>query len=199
VEVALMKRSGGKTHRYRDMRAIFPLHVDEIARLVAKLEFDAAGCWLWTGARQGAGYGHVGLRGQVWLVHRVMYQICNGPIPPGLVLDHKCGIPSCCNPDHLEPVTIGENNKRAATRKGRNHHLGKRDHCKYGHPLTGSNVRIIHDPRGDFRVCRICAAEAQRRWRLKQERTSAVAPTKSVHAQEAPEPGDPPWPYASGR
>lgn len=32
-----------------------------------------------------------------------------GPITDGLELDHLCNVPSCVNPDHLEPVTHAEN------------------------------------------------------------------------------------------
>jgi hypothetical protein len=36
-----------------------------------------------------------------------------GDVPEDLVIDHKCRTPSCVNPDHLEPVTQGENLRRA--------------------------------------------------------------------------------------
>jgi len=40
-----------------------------------------------------------------------------GPIPDGLHLDHLCANPPCVRPDHLEPVTQAENNRRAAQRR----------------------------------------------------------------------------------
>lgn len=45
--------------------------------------------------------------------HRFAYELVKGPIPEGLTLDHLCNVPLCVNPDHLEPVTLSENIRRA--------------------------------------------------------------------------------------
>jgi len=47
------------------------------------------------------------------LSHRVAYEIVNGPIPLGLVLDHLCKNTLCINPLHLEAVSRIENHRRA--------------------------------------------------------------------------------------
>jgi len=52
--------------------------------------------------------------GRTVYVHRYLYPLAKGPIPPDLELDHLCGNKRCCNPDHLEAVTHGENMRRAA-------------------------------------------------------------------------------------
>jgi hypothetical protein len=49
--------------------------------------------------------------------HRWMYEQKIGPIPKGLVIDHLCRNTRCVNPDHLEPVTRGENTRRGAKAK----------------------------------------------------------------------------------
>ncbi len=46
------------------------------------------------------------------MAHRVAYQLMIGQIGQGLVLDHLCKNRRCCNPEHLEPVTIRENTLR---------------------------------------------------------------------------------------
>lgn len=66
------------------------------------------GCWIWRAGMGAAGYGMNNSRA----AHRVMYERHKGPIPDGLVLDHLCRNPPCVNPDHLEPVTPGENTRR---------------------------------------------------------------------------------------
>ena len=58
------------------------------------------------------------------------------------------------NPDHLTVVTHAEN-------MAVGHHATK-THCKHGHPLSGSNLRI--GPNG-ARVCRACNAAHQRAFR----------------------------------
>ena len=45
-------------------------------------------------------------------LHRYVYEQLVGAIPSGLVLDHLCIQRNCCNPFHLEPVTIKENTLR---------------------------------------------------------------------------------------
>jgi hypothetical protein len=65
-------------------------------------------CWLWTGGKDGAGYGAFG-DGQERLAHRLAYKDLKGPIPEGLQIDHLCCVRHCVNPDHLEAVTQKEN------------------------------------------------------------------------------------------
>lgn len=69
-------------------------------------------CWLWTGARMKNGYGVVWLAepiGRMGLVHRVAWELTNGPIPDGLFACHRCDNPPCCNPDHLFLGTVRDN------------------------------------------------------------------------------------------
>jgi len=83
-----------------------------------------SGCWLWLGARsQGYGrYTPLGTQGQA---HRVIYEMCRGPIPEGLEVDHLCRNHSCVNPAHLEPVTHQENQRRMGLAKRASNQLAK--------------------------------------------------------------------------
>jgi hypothetical protein len=69
-------------------------------------------CWIWTGATNDLGYGRLSHGGRQWYAHRFAYVTLRGEIPEALVLDHLCGVRSCCNPDHLEVVTLAENTRR---------------------------------------------------------------------------------------
>ena len=42
--------------------------------------------------------------------------LANGPIPPGLVVRHRCDNPPCVNPDHLEIGTQADNQADMAIR-----------------------------------------------------------------------------------
>lgn len=76
------------------------------------------GCWLWTGAVNGDGYGVIrGDDGRMQLVHRIVYRRHVGPLDPELEVDHKCVTRNCVRPRHLEQVTHAENMKRAVTRR----------------------------------------------------------------------------------
>ena len=70
------------------------------------------GCWFWMGWESGNGYGKVWFEGSAKMAHRVVYELLVGPIPADLVVDHRCRNRSCCNPTHLEPVTVRENTRR---------------------------------------------------------------------------------------
>lgn len=75
------------------------------------------GCWLWTGAVNNDGYGHIKMQKKTRTVSRVSFELYRGPIPPGLTVDHLCRQRSCVNPAHLEAVTTKINTRRAAWAK----------------------------------------------------------------------------------
>lgn len=61
-----------------------------------------SGCWLWTKSLRGKGYGQFTYPNRKQDgAHRVAYRAYKGPIPDGMMVCHRCDVPSCCNPDHL--------------------------------------------------------------------------------------------------
>lgn len=123
-------------------------------------------CWLWTSVTNEAGYGTMKVRSKFWLAHRWVYEQLVGPIPEGLVLDHLCRVRHCVNPDHLEPVTTGENIRRGLVAL-------ERTHCPKGHEYSEDNT-YIERQKGVLvaKRCRIC----KRVWQAKsnEKRLNAV-------------------------
>lgn len=67
-------------------------------------------CWLWYGATNNAGYGHLGAAPRKTIAaHRAAYESAVGPIPPGVHVLHRCDNPPCCNPAHLWLGTAADN------------------------------------------------------------------------------------------
>lgn len=114
----------------------------------ARVEPDGD-CWIWSGRLIETGYGRYGGR----LAHRTAYEWLVGPVPEGLQLDHLCRRRACCNPDHLEPVTLAEN-----VRRGR---LTKQRYCKHGHEWTPANTKWRFR-RTWTRHCRACHRAQER-------------------------------------
>ena len=126
-----------------------------------------SGCWLWDASLDGKGYGQfmTSQNGKPKLLraHRVSYEMHKGPIPEGLDLDHLCRVPSCVNPDHLEPVTRSENLRRGNMRES-NGKMAK-THCQNGHEYREGTWRYYHPPkrRHPHRQCLICFRDNQNR------------------------------------
>ena len=74
------------------------------------------GCWLWTSKKTPAGYGQFQHEGVIRYAHRVSYEMTNGTLNPGQVVDHLCHNTSCVNPAHLRAATQPQNlqNRRGA-------------------------------------------------------------------------------------
>ncbi|WP_375791707.1 HNH endonuclease signature motif containing protein [Actinoplanes campanulatus] len=95
--------------------------------------------------------------GKAVTAHRYSYESLIGPIPDGLTIDHLCRNRPCINPDHLEPVTQAENNRRVPVevrRLSARVPRPPRTTCKHGHPLSGENLYVSP---GGHRACRTCA------------------------------------------
>ena len=67
------------------------------------------GCRLWCGKPTRRGYCQIRIGSTMKLVHRLAWELVNGPIPDGLVIDHKCRDKRCCRVDHLRVVTQRQN------------------------------------------------------------------------------------------
>lgn len=65
-------------------------------------------CWEWTAGRVN-GYGTYWANGKSHKAHRVSYEMCVGPIPKGLVIDHICHNTACVRPEHLRLATNKQN------------------------------------------------------------------------------------------
>lgn len=71
---------------------------------------EITGCWNWTKAKIGKGYGNFCLNFSTRkLSHIYTYERKYGKIPAGLVMHHICENKGCCNPDHVIPKTNAEN------------------------------------------------------------------------------------------
>lgn len=108
-----------------------------------------SGCWLWTGTARNSGYGNFSVGGRadqrMWLAHRYVYEMTSGALG-ALTIDHLCCVKLCCNPAHMEPVTLSENvNSRI--------HAERRamTHCRRGHAFEGNVIW-----RRGSRRCRTC-------------------------------------------
>jgi hypothetical protein len=94
-----------------------------------------SGCFLWLGATTLMGYGNISFQGRSFHAHKLAWLTHRGLVPDGLEVMHKCDVPSCVNPDHLELGTHKQNMTDAKAR-GR---------LKRSPELTQEKVREIRE------------------------------------------------------
>lgn len=131
-----------------------------------------SGCWLWDARTTPNGYGqaHINERKRTMVIHKALYELERGPVPAGLQLDHKCRVRNCVNPDHVEPVTCSENNRRGLNPSivmARNKAI---THCPQGHEFTPENT-IMYRAKGkksESRYCRACKKIHNKTYRIRQ-------------------------------
>lgn len=81
------------------------------ARFWSKVD-KSGDCWEWRASGLPSGYGKFGVgQGKKKLAHRVSFELTNGRIPDGLVIDHTCHNTSRVNPKHLRAVTRKQNSE----------------------------------------------------------------------------------------
>lgn len=78
-------------------------------KLAARGRRSSNGCLEWTGGCTKRGYGEITIDGVNHYVHRLAWELANGPIPVGQVIRHSCDNPPCFDTAHLLPGTQGEN------------------------------------------------------------------------------------------
>lgn len=98
--------------------------------IMERVSMDGNGCWHWQLTLDRDGYGMGCFEKRKGRSHRLAYEAFVGPIPDGLLIDHLCRVRDCVNPEHLEPVTSGENTRRGITGSK------PKTHCKRGHPFA---------------------------------------------------------------
>jgi len=90
---------GGSHRRYREPKEAFE----------ASTEWDGD-CLLWTASTMNGGYGQIWTGKTMYPAHRFAWEQKHGPIPEGLVVDHKYHCSRlCCNPEHLRLATTAQN------------------------------------------------------------------------------------------
>jgi hypothetical protein len=119
-----------------------------------------SGCWLWTGADNGEGYGTISVPGKRGhKAHRFAYELFVGPIPDGLQIDHLCRVRCCVNPAHLEAVTQKVNVQRGIAVAKTKEYFAAITHCPHGHKYSGDNLR---KSKQGHRLCRTCHRDRER-------------------------------------
>ena len=62
-------------------------------------------CYLWNHGKTSEGYAQISLGGEKCLVHRLIHEAANGPLPSNTESHHLCEQRHCIRPEHLISLT----------------------------------------------------------------------------------------------
>lgn len=168
-----------------------PERLDELkSRIMRNSEKKPSGCWEWKLSKSPLGYGNTtcgsDLRGPA---HKFSYAAFVGVVPAGMVVRHKCDVPYCVNPEHLELGSQWQN-AMDCIRRGRTNFPKKREYCVRGlHKMEGHNLIVWKSKKlatGEpywGRQCRACKRQADAKKR--KLKSNGVTDTDALRAQES--------------
>lgn len=120
--------------------ASMDINTELLERFHEKWTLSSNGCWEWTGATMGYGYGFIKIpktRKQIG-AHRLSYLIHYGELPIGYSVCHVCDNPLCVKPSHL---FLGKAKDNLSDMKTKDRHLKGSKNAQS--KLTESQVRHI--------------------------------------------------------
>lgn len=72
-------------------------------------------CLIWTGGLTSNGYGSMHYSGKAGYAHRYAWEVENGPVPDGSLVDHVCHNKRCVEVRHLRLATKSQNGAHRAS------------------------------------------------------------------------------------
>ena len=95
-----------------------------VADVIAARSRREGDCLIWTGGTDRKGYGELRTGGKTKKAHRLVWEIQNGEIPDGIMLDHICHNKACIEVRHLRFATNQQNQmNRRGPNRGRKYDL----------------------------------------------------------------------------
>lgn len=99
------------------------------------------------------GYHKLWVNKKMIRAHRWAWELINGPITKGMVIDHLCSNRACVSIDHLRMVTQQENIMAGK------HNIDNRIHCNQGHPFE-KNIMVRKSGKRECAECNRVRARA---------------------------------------
>lgn len=121
---------GGSLERRKRMPATTVARMPIAARLERdSMPCPATGCTLWLAELNSGGYGRLKVRQRYKAAHRLAWELAKGPIPPGMMVCHRCDVPACINAVHLFLGTHADNaadrERKGRTKSPTGHAIGE--------------------------------------------------------------------------
>ena len=111
---------------------------DARERLAFRGKRSESGCLEWSGSISARGYGQTKWNYRYYSVHRLSWELENGPIPDGMLVCHKCDNPKCFEVTHLCLGTHADN-RQDCVAKGRHNVPSGSAHHNY---RTGKYIGV---------------------------------------------------------
>jgi hypothetical protein len=137
---------------------------------------SSGGCWLWTGGTCGSGFGAVAVNGRIERVHRIVYSLLVGPIPPHESIRHRCHVPNCVRPEHLYLADSGYTKTRMQA--GILETIKQNKQLRYATGSANGRARLTPEAVAEIRRCHEAGesyASLGRRFKVVDNTIKAVA------------------------